>query len=128
LHSLHYEREYGEHLPQLSENNKELPPMKKMLKLTVRIRHKDSFGGKNIVDLLLSLYKENGISGATVLQGVRGYGARGVSRVDVLGLSVNLPIIIETIDEYPKIESVLSKVKEIVGGNGLITLEEANVF
>lgn len=121
-------RKFGERSVELSENNAQPPPMKKMLKLTVRIRHKDSHGGKNILDLLLSLYRENGISGATVLQGIRGYGARGVSRVDVLGLSVNLPIIIETIDEYQRIERVLSKVKEIVGSNGLITLEEVNVF
>lgn len=99
-----------------------------MLKLTVRIRNRDSHDGKNIEDLLLGVYKDSGISGATVLQGVRGFGARGVSRVDVLGLSVNLPLIIETIDEYQKVERILVKVKEIVGTNGLITLEEVNVF
>lgn len=102
--------------------------MKRMLKLTVRIRNRDSHDGKNIEDLLLGVYKDSGISGATVLQGVRGFGARGVSRVDVLGLSVNLPLIIETIDEYQKVERILAKVKEIVGTNGLITLEEVNVF
>ena len=106
----------------------DLPPMKKMLKLTVRVRNKDSHQGKNIVDLLLSLYRRKGISGATVLQGVRGYGIRGVSTADVLGLSVNLPLVIETVDEYQKIEAVLSEVKQIVGGNGLITLEEVNAF
>lgn len=111
----------------MTEENRQ-PPMKKMLKLTVRVRNKDSHNGRSIQDLLLSLYKENGISGATVLQGVRGYGTRGISRVDVLGLSVNLPLVIETIDEYQKIEQILSQVKEIVGRNGLITLEEVNVF
>ena len=48
--------------------------------------------------------------------------------VDVLGLSVNLPVVIETIDEYQKIEPLLSDVKQIVGNNGLITLEEVHVF
>ncbi|MHB1907476.1 MAG: DUF190 domain-containing protein [Nitrososphaerales archaeon] len=108
--------------------SEKLPPMKKMLKLTVRIRNRDSHDGRNIEDLLLGVYKDSGISGATVLQGVRGFGTRGVSRVDVLGLSVNLPLIIETIDEYQKVERILTKVKEIVGTNGLITLEEVNAF
>ncbi len=102
--------------------------MKRMLKLTVRVRNSDTHLGKSVSDVLIDLYKKSGISGATVLQGVRGYGARGSSRVDILGLSVNLPVIIETVDDYQKIESVLSSVKNIVGGNGLITLEEVNAF
>jgi len=106
----------------------DLPPMKRMLKLAVRIRTRDEYQGQPISQALLSLFRERGISGATVLQGVRGYGARGVARADVLGLSVNLPIVIETVDEYQKIEAVLSQVKQIVGSNGLITLEEVNVF
>ena len=106
----------------------EMPPMKRMLKLSIRIRSRDEYQGKPISDLLLSLFKQNGISGATVVQGVRGFGIHGVARVDVLGLSVNLPIVIETVDEYQKIEPILTEVKRIVGSNGLITLEEVNVF
>jgi len=102
--------------------------MKRMLKLTIRIRSRDEYQGKPISDLLLSLFKQNGISGATVVQGVRGFGMHGVARADVLGLSVNLPLVIETVDEYQKIEPLLNDVKRIVGSNGLITLEEVNVF
>jgi uncharacterized protein len=104
------------------------PPMKKMLKLTVRVRNSDTYQGKSLSDVLIELYRKNGITGATVLQGVRGYGARGASRADILGLAVNLPVVIETIDEYQKIEAVLSKVKGVVRNNGLVTLEEVNVF
>jgi uncharacterized protein len=104
------------------------PPMKKMLKLTVYVRNTDRHDGKQISDVLIDLYKKSAISGVTILQGIRGYGARGASRADVLGLAINLPLIIQTIDEYPKIESVLSNVKNIVGNNGLITLEEVNAF
>ncbi|HUK27105.1 MAG TPA: DUF190 domain-containing protein [Candidatus Acidoferrales bacterium] len=106
----------------------ELPPMKKMLKLTVRIRNRDEYDGKPIIDLLLALFKDHGITGTTVLQGIRGFGMHGVARVDVLGLSVNLPVVIETIDEYQKIEPLLNDVKRIVGSNGLVTLEEVRVF
>jgi len=102
--------------------------MKRMLKLTVRIRSRDEHSGKPISDLLLALFKDRGIAGSTVLQGVRGFGMHGIARVDVLGLSVNLPVVIETIDEYQKIEALLSDVKRIVGNNGLITLEEVHVF
>jgi uncharacterized protein len=111
----------------MSENS-QYPPMKKMLKLSVYVRNTDKHNGKSISDALVELYKKKSISGATILQGVRGYGVRGASRADVLGLSINLPLIIQTIDEYPRVESVLSDVKNIVGPNGLITLEEVNAF
>jgi PII-like signaling protein len=74
-----------------------LPPSKSTLKLTVIVKARDSFEGKPVVDVLLSLYKRAGISGATVTHAARGYGVRGVARADVLGLSVNLPTIIETV-------------------------------
>jgi PII-like signaling protein len=105
-----------------------VPPTKKMMRLTIRARNSDRYQGKSFSDALIELYKKNGISGATVLQGVRGYGARGSSRIDVLGLSSNLPIVIETVDEIEKIQSVLVNVKEIVGNNGLVTMDEVTVF
>ena len=98
-----------------------------MLRLTIRMRHRDEHAGKPILDLLLNLFKTKGITGATVLQGVRGYGVRGSSRADVLGLSLNLPIVIETVDSAEKIEPILSEVKAIVGHNGLVTLDATEV-
>lgn len=105
-----------------------IPPMKQMLKLTIRVRSGDKHDGKPIADSLLELYQSRGIGGATVVQGVRGFGYRGAVRLDVLGLSVGLPLVIETVGEYQKIESVLAEAKEIVGSNGLITLEEVKAF
>jgi PII-like signaling protein len=98
-----------------------------MLKLTVRVRGRDSHDGKPIADLLLELYKQRGLSGATVLQGVRGFGVHGVSRVDVLGLSINLPLVIETVEAPSLIETILPEVKTIVGDNGLITIEDVRI-
>ena len=104
------------------------PPMKRMLRLTVRARSNDKHAGKALADALLDLYRSRGIGGATVLQGVKGYGVRGTAKLDVLGLSVNLPVVIETVGEYDKIEGVLATVKMMVGANGLVTLEEVNAF
>ncbi|MDG6983781.1 MAG: DUF190 domain-containing protein [Nitrososphaerota archaeon] len=104
------------------------PPMKRMLRLTVRARSHDQFRGRSLADSLLELYAKQGIGGATVVQGIKGYGVRGAAKFDVLGLSVNLPIIIETVGEYEKVQGVLASVKTMVGTNGLITLEEVNAF
>jgi uncharacterized protein len=105
-----------------------LPSPKKMLRLTVIIKARDSFQGKPVVDVLLSLYKKSGVSGATVTHAARGYGARGVARADVLGLSVNLPTIIETVASNETVGKLLPEIHRMVGSNGLITTEEVNVY
>jgi uncharacterized protein len=105
-----------------------LPSPKKMLRLTVIVKARDSFKGKPMVDVLISLYREAGISGATVTHAARGYGARGVARADILGLSVNLPTIIETVADYERVGKVLPEIHRMVGSNGLITTEEVNVY
>ena len=105
-----------------------LPAPKRMLKLTVIVKARDSFQGKPIVDVLMALYKQSGISGATVTHAARGYGARGVARADVLGLSVNLPTIVETVAESEKIRSLIPEIHRMVGSNGLITTAEVNVY
>lgn len=105
-----------------------LPPSKKMLKLTVIVKAKDSYKGKPMVDAIISVLQKAGISGATVTHAARGYGARGVARADVLGLSVNLPTIIETVADYDKIGQVLPEIHRMVGSNGLVTTTEVNVY
>lgn len=105
-----------------------LPAPKKMLRLTVIVKARDSVKGKPMVDVLIALYKEAGISGATVTHAARGYGARGVARADILGLSVNLPAIVETVADYEKVQKVLPEIHRMVGSNGLITTEEVNVY
>jgi uncharacterized protein len=99
-----------------------------MVRLTVIVKARDSFKGKPAVDVIISLLKKAGISGATVTHGARGYGARGVARADVLGLSVNLPTIIETVADKSVIDKVIPDVHEMIGTNGLITTEEVNVY
>jgi uncharacterized protein len=105
-----------------------LPAPRKMLRLTVIVKARDSFQGKPIVDILLALYKQAGMSGATVTHAARGFGARGVARADVLGLSVNLPTIIETVADSEKVGRVLPEIHRMIGSNGLITTEEVNVY
>jgi uncharacterized protein len=105
-----------------------LPAPRKMLRLTVIVKARDSFQGKPVVDVILSLYRQAGISGATVTHAARGYGVRGVARADVLGLSVNLPTIIETVAPDEKVSQVLPEIHRMIGSNGLITTAEVSVY
>ncbi len=106
-----------------------------MLRVTIRIRSNDiyrgkkndKYNGKPVVDVILALLKENNIAGATVFRAIHGYGTRGIATIKVLGLSMDLPVLIETIDEPSKLKPLLPEIKRIVNDNGLITLDEVGV-
>ena len=99
-----------------------------MLKVTIRIRGNDKYEGKSLFDHILTLLQNNKIRGATVYRGIHGYGLRGVATMKVLGLSLDLPIIIEIIDIHEKLEPLLFDIKRIVNDNGIITLEDVYVI
>ncbi len=100
---------------------------KNLWSLVIRIKKNDTVKGKRIHVLIFDILKKELISGATMWAGVGGYGKRGESTIHIEGISVNMPLIIEIIDELSKLEKVLPKIKELVDDNGLITLHEVDV-
>jgi len=100
----------------------------KMWCLIIRIKKNDNVKGKRVHNVILEILKKGKISGATVWTGVAGYGKRGKSNFQIEGISVNMPILIEVIDELPKLETILPEIKEVIGDNGLVTLHEVGVL
>jgi uncharacterized protein len=100
----------------------------KMWSLLIRIKKNDSVKGKRLHILILDILKKKAITGATVWTGIGGYGKHGKSTVHIEGISVNMPLVIEIVDELPKLENVLPEIKELVDDNGLITLHEVDVI
>ncbi len=98
-----------------------------MWSLVIRIKRNDTFKGKRVHNMVLDILKKGKISGATVWTGVSGYGKRGKSNFQVEGISVNMPLLIEVIDELKKIETILPEIKKIIGDNGLITLNKVGI-
>lgn len=92
--------------------------------LMIRIKKNDTYNGKRTHQVILDILKNSKISGATAWAGVAGYGKRGKSNFQIEGISVNMPLVIEVIEELPKIETILPEIKKIIGDNGLITLHE----
>jgi uncharacterized protein len=64
------------------------------------------------------------VLGATAWLGVDGFGKRGKSTEHLEGITINQPLIIETIDEIEKIEPLLIPLKRMIDDNGLITIHE----
>lgn len=84
--------------------------------------------GKPLHDALLQLFRERGFAGATVLRGIKGFGASaGVHTVEILRLSLDLPIIVEVVEAEERIQEILPELDRMIGG-GLVTLERVQVL
>jgi len=71
--------------------------------------------------------RARGLSGATVLRGVEGFGAKSVlHKANLLDLSADLPIIIEIVDTEEAIESFLVEIDDAIK-DGLATVERVEV-
>jgi uncharacterized protein len=96
-------------------------------KLTIYIGDSDRHGSKPLHLAVGELRHEEGISGATVLHGIEGYGShKRIHTARILDLSGDLPLVIVVVDRPEKIEAVLPKLDEIIG-EGLVTTEEVRI-
>lgn len=102
--------------------------IKKTWCMTIRIKKNDNYEGKRMHHVILEMLKKSNISGATVWTGVAGFGKRGESNFQIEGISVNMPLVIEVIEDLSKVETVLPEIKKVVGDNGLVTLHEIGII
>lgn len=101
---------------------------RKMVALLIRIKKNDEFEGRRLERALLDFFVKSKVSGATVWTGVDGFGKRGRSKVQIEGMTFNMPLLIEVIEEREKIEQLLPEIKRMVDDNGLVTLHEVGVI
>lgn len=86
------------------------------------------YKGLALHEALLRLFRESGFAGCTVMRGIKGFGASArVHTVDILRLSLDLPIVVEVVETEEKIQEMLPALDGMIGG-GLITLERARVI
>ncbi len=99
----------------------------KKLQLSIYLNEADGNGELPLHEVLVRrlLYLE--VAGATVTQGVMGYGRRGkVHRKRLFGVSDDRPIIITAIDQAERIRSILPELKSMLP-EALITMIEVEV-
>jgi len=96
--------------------------------MRIHIGESDKWHGKLLYEAIVELFRREGFSGATVLRGVGGYGSTSRYHTDkILRLSQDLPIVVELVEDPERIERILPKLDEMIGG-GLITLEKVRVI
>lgn len=96
--------------------------------MRIHIGESDRWQGKPLYQAIVELCRREGLSGATVLRGVGGYGGSSRYHTDkILRLSQDLPVVIEVVEDAERIERLLPVLDEMVSG-GLITLEKVRVI
>ncbi|HEY4580181.1 MAG TPA: DUF190 domain-containing protein [Candidatus Acidoferrales bacterium] len=96
--------------------------------MRIHIGESDKWHGRLLYEALVELFRREGLSGATVLRGVAGYGSTSRYHTDkILRLSQDLPIVVEVVEDSERVERILPKLDEMIGG-GLITLERVRVI
>jgi len=96
--------------------------------MRIHIGESDRWQGSPLYEALIKLFRQEGFSGVTVLRGVAGYGSTSrLHTVKILRLSQDLPIILEIVEDSERIEHILPKLDEMVGGR-LVTLEKVRVI
>ena len=96
--------------------------------MRIHIGESDKWHGKPLHEAVLEILRKEGFSGATVLRGVAGFGGSSIVHTDkILRLSQDLPIVVEAVEATEKIEALLPRLDEMIGG-GLITLEKVRVI
>lgn len=96
--------------------------------MRVHIGESDRWHGKPLYQAIIELLRRENFSGVTVLRGVGGYGSSSVYHTEkILRLSQDLPIVVEVVESNERIEAILPRLDEMIGG-GLVTLEKVRVI
>jgi PII-like signaling protein len=95
--------------------------------LRVYFCESDRHDGHPLEEAIVDALQSAGISGATVIRGVAGYGGSSILHTThVLRLSEDLPLVIEAVDTSEKIGAVLPRLAE-VAGDSLITTQPIEI-
>jgi len=96
--------------------------------LRIFIGESNRFEGVPLYEAIVQRARERGLSGATVLRGVEGFGANSrIHRASILRLSEDLPIVIEIVDKRERIEAFVEELEPMIE-DGMVTLERVEVL
>ena len=99
----------------------------KAVKVTIYLHDGATHHGVPVYSSILDLLFYRGVSGATVMKGIAGFGAdHHMHAAHLLDVSDRLPLKIEFIETREKVDSLLGKLEELAG-TGFIELQETTV-
>jgi PII-like signaling protein len=100
--------------------------------LRIFIGENDKLSQQPLYEAIVFEAKKQGLSGATVMRGIMGFGANSkVHTTKLFEISSDLPLIIEIVDTEEKIRAFSTTVENLfeqTKSGGLITIEKAEVI
>lgn len=97
-------------------------------KVSIYVGEDHQYHGQSLYSAILNFLFYHGISGASVVRGVAGFGADHhlhTTRIEVL--TADLPMKVEFIESAEKVEEVMPKLRELAG-TGLIEIQDTLVI
>ncbi|MGE0039939.1 MAG: DUF190 domain-containing protein [Vicinamibacterales bacterium] len=99
------------------------------LLVRIFIGESDRVGRTPLARALLDRLRAEGFAGATVIHGVAGFGASSiVHTASLVGLSADLPVLIEVVDDQAHVDRLLPLLDEMLTGGALVTVERVRVL
>lgn len=96
-------------------------------KVCIYVSEDRQYHGNAVYAAILDFLFYRGVSGATVIRGISGFGAdHHLHTTRILRLTEDLPIKIEFIEEKEKVEALLPKLFELAG-SGLIDVQDTEI-
>lgn len=79
--------------------------------MRIYLSESDRIDGKPAMEAILTLCREAGLRGVSVLRATEGLGAHGVHSTAFLALSSDLPLLVEAIDTESRIDHALERMR-----------------
>lgn len=99
----------------------------KAVKVSIYLSEGSTYHGASTYSGIIDFLFYRGVSGATVLKGVAGFGAdHHIHSSNFVEISDHLPMKIEFIESREKVDELMGKLEEMVG-SGLIEVQETTV-
>jgi PII-like signaling protein len=96
--------------------------------LQIFIEDSDTWEGASLSEVIVRLLRKRKIAGATVWNGVMGYGSAGrIHKKGLFGVTDEKPVIITAIDSEEKIRAVIPEILLMIK-DGLVALSDSEVF
>lgn len=104
----------------------DIPVKSALLRLYTDERARD--GRRALYEEIVRKARDHGVSGATVLRGLMGFGqSQTIHNASILDLAANLPLVIEMVDTEERLRAFMEKLDDLTEV-GLVTLEQVEVL
>jgi hypothetical protein len=96
--------------------------------LRIYLRNADRAPHSPTWERIVKAARTDGLAGATVLQGILGFGSRGILKDSIWSLADNVPMIVEIVDSADRISAFMANTLTPLMQTGMATLERAAVM